>query len=76
MNKARVLSDAFQAAEIELDELCKATFVTYKKFHLYESREETKKRREMLRAQIKRFVLYETRRGVLVLTISLSIYLP
>ena len=58
MNKARVQSDAFQAAEIKLEELCKASGVTYKTFDLYESREETKKRRDRLRTQIRRFVFF------------------
>ena len=58
MNKARVQSDDFQAAEFELEKLCNANFVTYEKFDLYESSEETKRRRDRLRAQIKRFVFF------------------
>ena len=58
MAKARVQSDDFQATEIELEKLCNAYFVTYKKFDLYESSEETKRRRDMLRAQIRRFVFF------------------
>ena len=52
MNKARVLSDEFQAAEIELKELCNATFIMgsliYEKFDLYENSAETKKLRKRL----------------------------
>ena len=58
MNKARVQSDSFQAAEIELEELCKANFVTYEKFDLYEDREETHRRRVRLKTQIRRFVFF------------------
>ena len=41
MNKARVLSDEFQAAEIKLEELYKKSGVTYKTFDTYESTDET-----------------------------------
>ena len=58
MNMARVQSDAFQAAEIKLEELCKASGVTYKTFDTYESRDETHRRRVRLRTQIKRFVFF------------------
>lgn len=58
MNKARVQSDAFQAAEIKLEELCKASGVIYKTFDLYESRDETNRRRVRLRTQIRRFVFF------------------
>ena len=57
-NKARVQSDEFQAAEIELEELCKANLVVYETFDLYESSAETKKRRDRLRAKVKRFVFF------------------
>ena len=58
MNKARVQSDAFQAAEIKLEGLCKASSVTYETFDLYESRDETNRRRVRLRTQIRRFVFF------------------
>ena len=58
MNKRRVQSAAFQAAEIELEELCKANVVTYEKFDLYEDREETHRRRDRLKTQIRRFVFF------------------
>ena len=58
MAKARVQSDDFQAAEIDLKELCNAKFVIYETFDLYENRVETKRRRDNIKAKIKRFVFY------------------
>ena len=60
MAKARVQSDDFQAAEIELEKLCNAYFVTYEKFDLYESKEETHRRRVRLKTKIRRFVSFHT----------------
>ena len=57
-NKARVQSDEFQAAENELEELSNANRVVYETFALYESSAETKKRRDRLRAKVKRFVFF------------------
>ena len=55
---ARVQSDDFQAAEIDLKELCNAKFVIYETFDLYKNRVETKRRRDNIKAKIKRFVFY------------------
>ena len=58
MNKRRVQSVAFQAAEIELEERCRENGVTYETFDLYEDSEETNRRRDRLRAKIRRFVFF------------------
>ena len=56
MNKRRVQSIAFQAAEIELEKQCNEHGVTYETFDLYEDSEETERRRDRLRTKIRRFV--------------------
>ena len=58
MNKRRVQSIAFQAAEIELEERCSENGVTYETFDLYEDSEETNRRRVRLQTKIRRFVFF------------------
>ena len=41
-----------------MEERCKASGVAYETFDLYESRDETRRRRDRLRTQIKRFVFF------------------
>ena len=57
-NKARVQSDEFQTAEIELEKLCNANLVVYKIFDMYESSEETHRQRDRLKTKIRRFVFF------------------